>query len=1288
MTAPLFASRWYVSALLLLLACCLCSTVAEAQNDVAGAFEGTVTDSRTKRPISGATVRIRNVRKGLLRTLTTDTEGRFFQALLEPDIYEISVQKSPEYNPATIRQTIFTNQTNRAIPLPVQLTPALAVVQPTPETTGTPQPGASPTPTPTQVANQQDQGGDNSVASFFNRTDGRRGDAFTEKEVSTLPLGSSTLTRTFDELALLVPGVSPPPQTLGSVAGPGIGAGVGSAGQFSVNGLRSRSNNFTVDGSDNNDEDIGVRRQGFFSLVPQPIESIKEYQVITLLAPAQFGRNLGGQVNAVSKSGDNEFHGTLYGFFNSSQLNARNFFDTAGGNATSALRSESGQAVLDCTGVSRAACIARNRSINVTNQSGGEDSFTLGQAGFVLGGPIKRNSVFFFLSYERQILNATKEASFAVPTVDQRGAFNSGASGLFQSFNGSEFAFPTTFEGDAIFSLFPFPNNPTGVYGRNTLTQVLPSNARGNVGSGKIDWNFKLNERQQNFAARYNITEDYRDIPVTGGAIFSTLRPRVRTQNFSTYLNSEMGDTVFNSLRLSYGRTRLNFQERRHPSLLASQASPGASFLLNAPLLTNNTLPNDFGARNTGPVLFSLGGTVEQGFSTTISEQVGGNSFFNGLGRIGQVQVAGFSSVGVDVFNFPQDRVDNTYQLADQVTWRIGKHNVSFGTDIRRTELNSDLPRNSRTLLTYNAGPFFEEQPNGDFILRFINPTTLVAAGAPNGAFLSLTPPSGSTIGLRYYQYNFFGQDEFRILPNLSLSFGLRYEYNTPPREVNNRIESNFPLALPQFATGLGQFVDGRTGIFDPDRNNFAPRVSLAWSPKIFPNHPTVIRGGYGLYYDQILGAVVSQSRNVFPGTVTVNTGGFGGGLDAALTRPFTFFNPARGGICFASNATGCTDFRPLVRSGSLNTLNPNVSLAAVLNNFASGVEFPNALSVTLPARQIENAMAHQYSFTWEQELTPNLILSSAYIGTLGRNLLRASTPNFGPNNVIIPFGLEATGCGVTGNDCFVPRFFGIVAPGGFVRPFDDAGAVTIYESRANSNYNAGQFQLRGRFSTSLNFQVSYTLSSTVDDVSDVFDLAGAPALPQNSLTREGERAPSNFDARHRLTYNFIYDFPKPDGESTLYRYIFGGLQIASTGKFQTGQPFTVNSIFDVNLDGNLTDRLDVTHGIIRTGNRRQPLELASGTDTSTLLAQFGADGRVGRNTFRAGNILELDLAIVKNISITERQHLMLRMDVFNFINRANFGIPVRFLEAPGFGQATDTITPGRRIQFALKYSF
>jgi hypothetical protein len=123
-----------------------------------------------------------------------------------------------------------------------------------------------------------------------------------------------------------------------------------------------------------------------------------------------------------------------------------------------------------------------------------------------------------------------------------------------------------------------------------------------------------------------------------------------------------------------------------------------------------------------------------------------------------------------------------------------------------------------------------------------------------------------------------------------------------------------------------------------------------------------------------------------------------------------------------------------------------------------------------------------------------------------------------------------------------------------------------------------------------------------------------------------------------------------------------------------------------VNLDGNLTDRLNSTQGLVQTDDRRQPLRLTA--DPATLLAPIGSDGGVGRNTFRAGNIIELDLALIKNFKFGEARSIVLRMDAFNFINRANFGIPVRFLEAPAFGQSVNTVTPGRRIQFALKLNF
>jgi hypothetical protein len=151
-------------------------------------------------------------------------------------------------------------------------------------------------------------------------------------------------------------------------------------------------------------------------------------------------------------------------------------------------------------------------------------------------------------------------------------------------------------------------------------------------------------------------------------------------------------------------------------------------------------------------------------------------------------------------------------------------------------------------------------------------------------------------------------------------------------------------------------------------------------------------------------------------------------------------------------------------------------------------------------------------------------------------------------------------------------------------------------------------------------------------------------------------------------------------------RILFDGTEIASTGVFQTGQPFTVNSINDVNLDGNLTDRLNSTNGIVSTDDRSRPFSLT--VNPATLLAPIGQDGSVRRNSFRATNLILSNVAVVKTFTISEQTRLIFRTEVFNLFNRANFGIPTRYLESPGFGRSVDTVTPNRRIQFGLKLAF
>ncbi|HEX6182689.1 MAG TPA: TonB-dependent receptor [Pyrinomonadaceae bacterium] len=1303
----------------LLVAVILCPSArpSAAQDTLTGAFEGAVMDSRTGRPITRARVEFVNQQTGVTVTKLTDSQGRFYQGLLPPGTYTIRASANG-YEPGETVQRLAGMRTGEVVPVPIVLDPAPQTAQPqpspSPTTTTTPQPSATAQPSPASAATTptvatptpppstpiimpastpQMTAAETDVRAGVNAKDASRGGVFNDEEGQSLPLGGTTLTRTFDELALYLPDVALPPQTIGGGSGPGVGAGVGTSGQFSANGLRSRANNFTVDGSDNNDEDIGVRRQGFFSLVPQSVESVKEYQVITLLAPAQYGRNIGAQVNAISRSGGSSHHGTLYGLFNSSQLNARNFFDTAFGNDVTPLRNGSQPVVVASSVTFNQQTLnfipTSSRAVTVRNGSGGEDSSTLTQGGFVLGGPVVARKLFYFVSAEGQVLNASKEESFVVPTVAERGAFGTGASGIFQDpFTGQPiFTFPSTLGGDAVFSLYPFPNNPRGVYGDNTFTQQLPASARGAILSGKLDYVFRRGERVQQVTGRYNFTNDWRELPATGGALFSTLKPRVRTQNFSFFLNSELSapgarTLLFNQLRLSYGRTRLRFDEVRDTGhMTASRRFPETPFLLNAPLHTNLTLPNFDAANNrlvanTGPViLFNNAGTVE-----------------DVLGPLGQVTMAGFSPVGVDVFNFPQKRVNNTYQFADQVTLRRGGHNLIFGTDNRRTELNSILPRNFRPLLSFQGEPRLAVGSGGlEISNNFVNASTLAAASAASGFFQTLTTGSDAGINLRFYQLDSFVQDEWRVRPNLSLSLGLRFELNTPAREARRRIEGTFGDDALAPVPGLPTFVGGRRRIYDPDRNNFSPRLGVAWAPGWFGEPgTTLVRVGYGRFNDVILGAVVSQSRNVFPTFLTVNTAGGFGNLLFPLV-PLSLLNPSDPGL-------------GLVVPGTLNRLNPQTPLPQHVNNInllarAGGV-LPAASGVeaTLPARRQQSPDAHHYSFTFEQRFGRDTFLSVAYVGTQASNLPRFTTPNLGTNAVTL---LRSFDFELRGEGRFEPGFFGIaVQPGtrlsaggaagqgqAFVggRPVPGVGGIQFFETTASSRYDALQLEMRGRLRPSLLYRVGYTFSKATDDVSDVFELAGAAALPQNSLTFAGERGPANFDARHRVVFHAVYDFPR--FASRAARLVFDNLQLAGTGRFQTGQPFTVNSIFDVNLDGNLTDRLDTTDGVVVTGDRRQPLRLAT-NDLASLRAGVGEDGRVERNTFRAGSYLDLSFALVKPFPLGESRSLVFRTEVFNFLDRANFGVPVRQLEAVGFGQATSTLTPGRRVQFQLKFSF
>jgi hypothetical protein len=1094
-------------------------------------------------------------------------------------------------------------------------------------------------PNPGQTTPPSYQGAE--AAALVNTTDAARSSNFTERQIISLPVGGAAYMRSFDEFALLVTGVAPPPYTPG-VRGPGVGFGIGTAGQFSVNGMRARSNNFSIDGSDNNDPDVGVRRQGFVAFVPQSIESVKEFSISTLLWDAELGRNFGSQVNAVSRYGGNDYHGGIYALFTDSRFNARNFFDTRG-----------------------------------------KTPFTRTEVGGTLGGPIVRNRTQFFTSFERDIVNASSEQHFSSPSIAERSFFGGASFRVSTSVSTSLGSFINTVPlGNNVLSFYPVPNNPAGPYGANTFTQILPADGRANIFSLKLTHQFTTNN---SLNARYNFTNDDRVLPSVKRAIRSTLESKTRSQDFSLIVDSGLRPKTFNQARFSYGRTVLDFFPY-----------PGS------PLI--------FSASSTDSI-FANPGTVMRTSKT---------------GPIGELLIEPFSSVGVDASSFPQRRVNNTFQFADTLSTSlgnksVGNHAMKLGANIRYYQFNTRQDRFYRPQVVYGPGFMdFGNTTTGPDSLVPTQPRTiltgvqLASVGLASALLQTITSDiPNSIISLRTRELHLFFNDNARVRPNLTIDVGIRYEYNAVPRDANGSFERSVQAIDPVIATASSSFsftpafeakayrtiLSQRKTIYNPDLNNFGPHFGFAWSPG--SDGRTSIRAGYGIYFDTSLGAIVTQSRNLYPREVPFNLDPFLVGTIPSGYDIFTLNNP----VFFTPIVVGV----PLLKSGSCNSYGSCNQYNGTAGNFAPAIDLllrnndllpfasGGGLAFTLPEEKMPTAYAQHLHLTFERELFGEYLFSAAYVGTRGTHLTRLTTPNGGPN--IMPS--IAMSSKLNGAALPVPTLVTqLTQSSGFLglcpaarpcvtqRPNPNLGAYQLYSNSASSNYHALQLEARKRYGHNYQFTAAYTWSHAIDDVSDVFMIGGASLVAQDSFNLRAERADANFDIRHRFAASVLWDLPFYRNSKSGAGRLLKNWQLASIFQAHTGQPFTLNLAFDANGDGNLTDRPSNMNGInFVGGGGPQRLALAPGRGLADFFT-FGQDGAVGRNTVRGDSFVSLDLAFSKRFSLGETHELTFRTEFFNLFNRPNFGLPVRTIGAPGFGSAVDTIVPGRTIVLVLKSAF
>ena len=1280
--------------------------------------------------------------------ITTDTRGRYEQSLHVGDYVLYFVADG--YEPQLLRFQVLSKDNIAVYPFgssqlsgapQKDLSVTLTSLRPTAPVSGGPGNAQvrSPTADTRRLEQDLDLQGQGAKVDTLSMS---RGSGFASAFSVLLPLAGW---RSPDNLAFLAPGVTPPPQPVGPVI-PGVAPGIGSPGQFSINGLRGRDNNFTVDGSDNNDEEIGTRRQGLMAPFPQTIETLAEFQVVTSLADATYGRGVSGQIDAMTRLGESNLHGQLWGFGTGGPLNAANAFEVKNNAYPAQYRQQvpitndgllgdgSPGVIFDTAGSTvplpfQVNGLGQGFQSNPTARS--DRLFRL-QGGFLLGGPIRSTKTHFIVSYERHTLRQTQQTNFAVTTANQRQicpsldqACSTGSSAALFNYPFPVPLFPSSLRGDAIWSLYPFPNNPLGPYGANTFTEQLPADGNANIFLLELDRQFDTRLTRNTLSVRYNGSNESSILPSTGDAVFSSIKPVIFTQNAALFLNTVFSSSTTNTLRISYGGTNSHFSELRDAYLAPS--TRGSPLLLNAPLLLNITTAGAplvyQAAASTGGqnLLQPTGGFngeyfgVAPGATPVWADQID----TAGLARL---SVGGFSSVGADTSQIPQQRADSTWQWADTMTVVHGRHLFNFGVDVRRVQLNSLA---SPPEASANYGGLLVSGPSAGNLI--MSPASLVSTGidAASETFPLVVCPSTSSstpsataapcaISSNYYSLNlrsteadFFVQDEIRVFRNFRIIAGVRSQYAPVPHDVsghfneafNNNTESqlisgcSFPVCSDYANVLRALLPQSLQSAFDPRPFGVDGRAGFAWD--LFGDGIWAIRGGWGSYSGQFPAILVDESRNVFPSFLTLS-GGVNTSFGSSLASTYNMV--LANGVIF-------------LRPGQYPGPNQLYALAALSTELSS-----NSISadLTYPAQGLKNPYAEQANFTVEGRLSTSVVVSLAYVGTRGNRLLSETTPNGGSGRNAeqqeVPPTVCPTGCPLVApiqdaNNVLTNFPFPITGTSFNPNAAVGSSYVTpvIFGGAANSTYNSLQATIHRRFTSGFQFASAFTWSHAIDNASDFSTLAGAFALPQDS-TNPSERASSNFDTRFRSVTQFLLDssgFLERFGVRShgSWDKALSSWQLSGIVTFQSGQPYTINTVVDVNEDGNMTDRLNSTTCLVPGTSPRVQWQVASTCVNPLLetgvtpqatgfLANPGQPGSVGRNTFTGFGLYNVDLALSRHFTFSEKRNLIARVEAYNALNQPDFGIPDRILESPSFGKAVNTVAPQRIIQLALKYTF
>lgn len=986
---------------------------------------------------------------------------------------------------------------------------------------------------------------------------------------------------------------------------PGVVASIDYPDNFSTDGSRSQSNDFLINGNDANDLPLNNPL-----VIPSP-DAIAEVRMITSTINPEYGRNSGAIMNAVTKSGTNQFHGDAFEFYRDPFLNARNFF------------------------LPQHALFHQN------------------QFGATLGGPLWKNHTFFFFSYQgtrnRQPIPAGggfAGGTTTVLTAAQREGYFPGLAG-----SSGTSAIPLVGEdgntypaGTAYSTLFPTGQIPTAdlnPVAQNLINKYMPLP---NFDGTEFSWN----PTEANSINQYITRIDQNFGPSDSLSGYWFIQPQSTVYDESYYGGSvpgfgESDNDKTNNMNLTWTHI--------FSGNMLNEARVGYNRLNYAALYPTHVIqPSSVGF-------------------TGIQPQLGSAASIPCIDILGYESGAcamGFSYDG------PQPRIDQTFEVTDNLSWVKGRHTMKFGFDMRRSAVENPFGFvNSGYFPFYASNAATTGNPAADFLL-----------GLPD--YYEQT--SGGFIDARTQAYYAYAQDEWKVMHNLTITYGLGWQVNTPINDIYNggvAVNAFRPgqqsTVFPTAPTGL--LFPGDKGIttstYHTHYDNFAPRFGFAWSPG--SSGKLSVRGGFGIYYNQVEEALTLKNLLAPPFSLT-NYGatGYGTGIPS-LANPYADVS----GQVVLPNAFPFTPPKPGDKNVDFSQYYP-MSLNTVSPNFGTPT-------------------AYNYNFNIERALPSQMILTVAYVGHQGRHLETAyelnpagSAPGVDPAcAAYYPY------CNGNSINYYYPTVPFRYDPNVF-------GSIGQQATSATSNYNSLQVTLNKHTTHGLTFLATYTWSHALDNMSSFANVGGFGA--PNPFNRSTSYGDSSYDARQRFVASYTYEVPSLRHFSTfsmLPGRLTDGWVVSGFTTFQGGFPVGLSAssgrsliCFSYVSFYGCPDRPNVLGPVTKANPRTSSYVnkvVNAGNTTSQDHYYFnpnsfaqetpGVLGNAGRNFFHGPGIDNTDIGIYKNTKVTESVKVQMRFEFFNAFNHTQFNNPSGNVDSVNFGRVLSARSP-RIIQLAAKIFF